>query len=363
MKSIAKAALRSLGLSQAGRKVYQSVVRAVQPSKMAALRLVSRSGMASTIYYALVSSAFRREHQAVLAGRVAYHDEHKSGASAAYLLRRNVHRIEKGLIMRPRRGIFATGYIGETAKTYERLAHSNGANGITNDLEWADGVLSTYFDATEDHPAIANARARFASRRVTTESPKLTPYRRDLTTPASVDFDDLHALSMRRRSVRWFKQEPVPRELIDKALSVAIQAPSACNRQPYKFRLYDEPERTRRIAAIPMGTSGFSDNIPTIAVLIGDQSAYFNERDRHVIYIDASLAAMSFLLALETLGLSTCCINWPDIGSKEKKIRAELDLELHERVIMLIAIGYPDEDGLVPYSQKRAIPEVRSFNN
>ena len=87
--------------------------------------------------------------------------------------------------------------------------------------------------------------------------------------------------------------------------------------------------------------------------VVGDLSAYPLERDRHLIYIDASLASMQLMLAAETLGLATCPINWPDIERAEQRIRDLLDLPPHERVIMLIAIGYGDPEGGVPYSQKK----------
>src|SRR5690606_19543880 len=122
-------------------------------------------------------------------------------------------------------------------------------------------------------------------------------------------------------------------ELIDRALEVAVQAPSACNRQPYHFRIFDTPERVREIASIPMGTRGFSDNFPAVAVVVGEQRAYFDERDRHVIYIDASLASMGFILALESLGLASCCINWPDMEPQESRMKAALGLGPDERVI------------------------------
>lgn len=362
MKSFLKASTDYLGFTDAARRLYLRLSRFVLPIKLIVLRLVARSGWTSTLYYAFASSAFRREHQAVLAGRVRYYDEHQSGESAIYLLRRNVHRIEKGLIMRPRRSVFAANYIEETTDSYCQLADVGGDGALSDELVWAGDVLTTYFAATAEHPAINAARSRFASVERMRQTPLLSPYHRDLSKPASVSFKDLYALARRRRSVRWFEQRPVPRELIDKALEVAVQAPSACNRQPYQFRIFDEPERAQRIAAIPMGTTGFSHNIPAVAVLVGDQSAYFDERDRHVIYIDASLAAMSFLLALETLGLSSCCINWPDIASKEARIKQELGLRDDERVIMLIALGYPDQKGMVPYSQKKPIGHARSYN-
>lgn len=337
--------------------------RYVWPLELAALRLIARSEWASTLYYTFGSTAFRREHRAVLAGRVRYHDEQRSGNSAIYLLRRNVHRIEKGLIMRPRRSVFAADYIAETTSSFCKLAEQRGDPTVSQELVWAGDVLGSYFDAAGPHPAIDAARGQFTAARAGSQRTTSSPYQRDLRGPAPVSYEDLYTLSRRRRSVRWFEQKPVPRDLIDKALEVAVQAPSACNRQPYHFRIFDEPERTRRIAAIPMGTTGFSDNFPAVAVLVGDQSAYFSERDRHVIYIDASLAAMSFVLALETLGLSSCCINWPDIESREIAMREEIGLRPDERVIMLIAIGYPDPEGMVPYSQKKSIQVARSYND
>lgn len=362
-------AVHALGLQKPARTAYRiwnRALRALWPLRLAVLRILSRSGGASTFYYACLSSAFRREHQAVLAGRVRYHDEQQSGESAIYLLRRSVHRIEKGLISRPRRSVFATHYIGAATDSYCQLAsqrgEDGGEDGTSDELLWAGDVLSTYFDIAGPHPTIDKARERFLTAHRPRDQGRLAPYRRDLRDDPSVTFDSLHALARRRRSVRWFKQKPVPRELIDRALDVAVQAPSACNRQPYRFRIFDEPKRVRNVASIPMGTTGFSDNFPAVAVLVGEQSAYFDERDRHLIYIDASLAAMSFLFALESLGLSSCCINWPDIAEKEAAMQRALGLRPDERVIMLIAIGYPDPHGMVPYSQKRPLDSVRTYN-
>jgi nitroreductase len=82
-------------------------------------------------------------------------------------------------------------------------------------------------------------------------------------------------------------------------------------------------------------------------------SAYPFERDRHLIYIDASLAAMQLMLAAETLGLATCPINWPDIKNAERRIRDVVDIKPHERVVMLTAIGYGDPDSGIPFSHKK----------
>ena len=138
-----------------------------------------------------------------------------------------------------------------------------------------------------------------------------------------------------------------------KAVDAAAQAPSACNRQPFMFRYFDEPNEVRCIASIAMGAAGYADNLPALVVLLGDLSCYPHEWDRHVPYIDASLAAMQFMLSLETLGLASCPINWPDIEHREREMAAALDTPPHLRPVMLIALGYPDPQGGVPHSAKK----------
>jgi nitroreductase len=282
------------------------------------------------------------------------------------LLRRNTHRLEKGLIMRPRREVFALDYIEETVKAYEAAlaAYAAGDGPPPEELQWAGDVLREYFAVTASHPKIDPLRKRFQT---LPPAPKvclepLVPYRRDLSAPPPVRYEDLVALARRRRSVRWFLPKPVPRELIDKALEVAAQSPSACNRQPFVFRIFDEPELVRHVASIPYGVIGYEHQIPVIVVVVGQLRNFFDARDRHLIHIDGALAAMSFVLALETLGLSSCCINWPDLPDREKKMAELLHLEADERPVMLIALGWPDPEGLVPRSVKKPLRLLRQYN-
>ena len=144
----------------------------------------------------------------------------------------------------------------------------------------------------------------------------------------------------------------VPRDLLEQAVEAAAQAPSACNRQPFRFSIFDHPADAAKVGAITNGTAGFSQNFPCLIVVVGDLSAYPYERDRHLIYVDASLASMQLMLALETLGLSSCPINWPDIEVMERGMAEVLDLSFHERPIMLISVGYPDPSNILSVRRK-----------
>ncbi len=145
-------------------------------------------------------------------------------------------------------------------------------------------------------------------------------------------------------------------------MQVALLAPSVCNRQPFEFRIFDDRALVKKVIEIPFGLAGYGHNVPVVAVVVGQQRHFFDERDRHLIYIDSSLAVMGFLLALETLGLSSCCVNWPDIESQEKEMASLLGLSPDERPVMLLAIGYPDLDGMVANSTKKSLSQLRHFN-
>lgn len=320
----------------------------------------------ASIYYAFCTQSFSREQQAVLSGKKRFDDSVADLSSTSSLLRRNIHRIEKGLISRPRRDVFAVEYIEETVDVYERALQVRSHRGLA-ELAWARDVLRQYFSVTGSHVLLDRLRPRFAafpdpvSKCVPDRSNIRAPYCREPGT-AAVSIHDLVQLARRRRSVRWFEQKPVPRELLLRAAEVATQSPSACNRQPFEFRIFDDPLLVSQVARLPAGTTGYAHNFPCIIAVVGRLRYYFDERDRHLIYIDGSLATMAFVLALETLGLGSCCINWPDIEERERAAASLLKLESDERPVMFLAVGYPEATGLVPYSEKRPPEELCRFN-
>jgi nitroreductase len=328
------------------------------------LPLTSRSGLVASAHYLFLSRQFRREHRSVLAGRLAYERGLEVPLRSSPLLRRSVHRLEKGLVMQPRQAVFAEDYIEETVAELARLRVAGQLDPIED--KWATDVLGEYFLVVTDTPPISRARAQFEKlgpRDGKEPESASTPRPRVHAPLSGVSYEQFLDLCRQRRSVRWFEQRRVPAELVSKALDAAAQAPSACNRQPFLIRYFDDPADAHRIASIAMGTTGYAQNVPAIAVLLGDLSCYPEERDRHVVYIDASLAAMQFMLALETLGLASCPINWPDIEVRERAMAEALDLPWHIRPVMLIALGYPDSQGGVPFSAKKQSQSLLRTSN
>lgn len=333
------------------------------------LEVFASNRVLATIYTIPGFLTFNREQYAVLRARRNYYRNLTRERDTHVELRRNIHRLEKGMTMQPRRAIFARDYIGETIDFYEQAIAQCSANPSSIDqteIQWAHDVLQRYFGIVESGDSMVDdARQRFHATQDTYRPEgdgEKAPFTRKETELSSVSYEDMLQLAMQRRSVRWFQDRPVPRELVDKALMLGRQSPTACNRLPYEFRIFDDPAMVRKVAGIPFGAAGYSHQIPTIVVVTGKLDSYFSPRDRHAIYVDSSLAAMAFMFGLETLGLSSSVINWPDFEPLEMKMQKTLGLDPSERVVMLIAVGHADPDGGIPFSQKKNLDVIRSYN-
>ena len=121
-------------------------------------RVLARSTPLRRFHYLFFSTAFDREAYAVVVGHLR-HQENQSGMEPVnYFLRRAVHRLEKGLIMQPRREVFALDYIADTVDSY---AASLAGTVDRDEVCWAHDVLTEYFSATGQHPVISAAREKF----------------------------------------------------------------------------------------------------------------------------------------------------------------------------------------------------------
>src|SRR5690606_27576594 len=292
-------------------RVKQTIKARLDQVNVAVIRFFALNGFLSSVYYAFFSRQFQREHRAVLLGRLQYWASLAEIGESCVLLRRNIHRLEKGLIMRPRRERFAEAYIGETVTCYVKSMNSTRL--CPEERKWATDVLRQYFSVVGSSPTIDRARRQFESVGQTLapveRAPELVqerpyvPYPQSDAPPSPVSYEQLQLLYRRRRSVRWYLPKPVDLDLIRQAVNAASLAPSACNRQPFRFHVVNDPARAADIANCAMGTAGFADNLQCVIAVVGDLSSYPSERDRHVIYIDGGLASMQLMLALETLGL------------------------------------------------------------
>jgi len=315
----------------------------------------SNSPRFSTLFYTFLSNAFHGEHFTVVSGIF----KNIKGKENIGNFRRNIHRIEKGLITFPLKPIFAEAYIFETVQTLKTLIQKTID---PSTLIWSLGILNQYFNTVENTEVTLKAKKEFQQIRPPEIEKLPETYLDSDRIISNISYKDFFELNLRRRSVRYYQNKPVPRNLVESAIKIALQSPSGCNRQPFMFRIIDDPLLIREAAHLPMGATTFAENIKMMIFIIGDLSNFFDERDRHLIYIDASLAAMNFVLTLEILGLSSCIINWSDIPANDKKLKHFLKLKNWEQCVMSISVGYADPEGGILSSVKKEVQSVIKYN-
>lgn len=306
-------------------------------------------------YYLIGSTSFHHEQYGVFNGII----KNMTSASNIGNFRRYIHRIEKGLITQPTKPIFAESYILKTVLIYKSLINSDCDKPT---LIWAAGILKQYFGTVEKSTVILKAFEVFQKIKVFENEILPTTYLANVRKKSLISIHDFLELNKQRRSIRYYKKIQVPRNIVELAIQVALQSPSACNRQPFSFRIIDSPELVQTAAKLPKGAVTFSENIPMMIFIIGDLSNYFDERDKHLIYIDSALAAMNFLLALEIQGLSSCIINWSDIPDNNKKLKSFLNLEKWEHCVMSISVGFASDECGIPSSIKKDVNTVLKYN-
>lgn len=268
------------------------------------------------------------------------------------LLRRNTHRLEKALCFPIKKEFFAEKFITETVVAYLKLRKNPSSD--EREITWANQVLTRYFkEVGKGNKTIENARSHYLTAGTSCADTCKTPYMYSSLSPSPVSIDGLEALCRQRVSCRWFLDEEIDVTSLHKAIDVAAQAASACNRQPFVFLQIKDANLRKKIVSIPYGTKGYGDDLPNLLVVVGDLSCIEKPRDRHLIYIDSSLATSQLLLAFTAQNLGSVPINWPDVEANHIKARKLLGLHDHHVPIMLVGFGKPKKEAMIPYSEKK----------
>jgi nitroreductase len=137
-----------------------------------------------------------------------------------------------------------------------------------------------------------------------------------------------------RRSVRVYKEKPVPRELIEDIIDAARLAPSANNIQPWDFVVVTKPETRKKIADLTDYGKFIGQSGACVAVFAKGVKHYLE---------DGSAATENILVAAHALGLGTCWV----AGYKKdyaEPIAKLLDVPDGHHLVAVISLGYPAEE-------------------
>jgi nitroreductase len=139
-----------------------------------------------------------------------------------------------------------------------------------------------------------------------------------------------------RKSVRSFLDRPVEDEKLLKVLEAGRLAPSASNRQEWRFVIVRHPETRQSLAAIA-GSQDFIGQAPVIIVACAETDGHVMRCGQPSYPIDVAIALDHITLAAVEQGLGTCWIGKFD----EKQVKECLGIPDAIRVVELMPLGYP----------------------
>ena len=136
---------------------------------------------------------------------------------------------------------------------------------------------------------------------------------------------------MSRRSVRQYRDEPIPAEHLKTILECARQAPSAGNRQSCHLVAVTDRALRRRVAEACHNQTWIAD-ASVIVVGVGDPSISENW---HVV--DTTIALETLVLGATSLGYGTCWIG----AFEEQRVKDTLQIPEELRIVAIIPVGRP----------------------
>ena len=171
---------------------------------------------------------------------------------------------------------------------------------------------------------------------------------------------------MARRSIRQYKETPVPRELLQQIAECGVNAPNAMNKQEWEVRILDDANYMNEVTELmkqempqfvnsdaPGFRNAFRNAMALIAVACPD--------DEHgMTLINVGLMGENMCLAAQELGLGTCIMAAPSIfmnsSASAKPYLDKLGFTPGYKLRYFLAVGYPDE---TPNAKPRDLGKIK----
>jgi len=163
---------------------------------------------------------------------------------------------------------------------------------------------------------------------------------------------DIFEAIEKRRSIRGYRQKDVEEDKLRKILDSAHLAPSASNRQEWRFIVVKDKEKKRSLCKAARGQQ-FVEEAPVVIACCA-------ETDNHVMAcgqlsypVDVAIAVDHITLCAVSLGLGTCWVG----AFYEDQVKRILSIPEKIRVVELLTLGYPHDGSSFP-KQRELLQDI-----
>lgn len=196
---------------------------------------------------------------------------------------------------------------------------------------------------------------------------------------------DFYKEMRRRRTVRNFSNQLVDRSIIDNCLRAAGTAPSGANQQPWSFIVVSDQAVKRQIREAAekiekefyskeatkkwvnnlehLGTGPikpFLEDAPYLIAIFSQQYSYSEkgEKKKHY-YVSESVGIATGMLITGLHHAGLVSLNYTPVNMKF--LNKILERPSNEKPFMILVVGYPSENALVPEIQKKSLEDIAEF--
>lgn len=157
-----------------------------------------------------------------------------------------------------------------------------------------------------------------------------------------------------RRSIRRYQQRPVDDEILTTLMEAVRLAPSASNRQEWRFIVVKDRAQIEKLATITGQL--FLATAPVIVAGVALNPERVMRCEVPAYAVDLSIALTHLMLAAVEHGLGTCWIGWFD----QNEVKRTLRIPDEYKVVGLLTLGYPAESP--DFRGRKPLNEVVSYD-
>ncbi len=178
--------------------------------------------------------------------------------------------------------------------------------------------------------------------------------------------DFLELVKTRQSTRSYDPDRSVEREKVERCIEALRLAPSACNAQPWKLVIVDDPELkaavARAAASKLLGFNHFSKQAPVLVVVVREEPNLTSKlgsvlKDKPYTLMDIGIAVEHFCLQATAEGLGSCIMGWFD----ELAVKKLLGIPKNKRAELILSLGYPAKPD-IRQKIRKPVQEICSFN-
>ena len=272
------------------------------------------------------------------------------------------HIVEKGLTMPNRRFTFGQQIILDLIAQINRFESLYGSNELQ--VDHAIGVLKAYWELHEEmidmkniqDDAFWNALCSFLEKHPEIPVARQPHFKRQaFYEKKEASFPEFAAA---RHTLRHYAPTPLSMERIEAAVQLALNTPTACNRQYCRVHCVSDKKVMEKLLELQAGNRGFGHLADKLLIVTADLQGLQGVAERDDLFTNGGMFLMNLCYGLYYNEIAHCILNWSKTPETDIAMRKLISIPEEETVVALLTCGETPEEFDVAASPRRSLSDI-----